>query len=97
MPSPQPFRESEDKMLRAFSVTFNVVAMLGLLLAGLIIHGQQRDWDVPLTWTLVLGGVWAAILVRVVVLLREAFAELRKEGQDGVALAGEKADRAQLL
>ena len=64
-------------MFRAFSVTFNVVAMLGLLLAGLAILGQQREWEVPLTWTLVLGGVWAAILVRVVVLISEALDEDR--------------------
>ncbi len=78
-------------MLRAFSVTFNVVAMLGLLLAGLIIHGQQRDWDVPLTWTIVLAAVWAAILVRVVLLLREAFAELRRDGERGAELGARKA------
>ncbi len=78
-------------MLRAFSVTFNVVAMLGLLLAGLVIHGQQRDWDVPLTWTLVLGGVWAAILVRVVVLLREAFVEVRHDGEREAELGARKA------
>lgn len=64
-------------MFRAFSVTFNVVAMLGLLLAGLAILGQQREWEVPLTWTLVLGGVWAAILVRVVVLVSAALDEGR--------------------
>ncbi len=78
-------------MLRAFSVTFNVVAMLGLLLAGLIIHGQQRDWNVPLTWTIVLGAVWAAILVRVVLLLREAFAELRRDGEREAELGARKA------
>ena len=64
-------------MFRAFSITFNVVAMLGLLLAGLVILGQQREWEVPLTWTLVLGGVWAAILVRVVVLVSVALDEGR--------------------
>ncbi len=78
-------------MLRAFSVTFNVVAMLGLLLAGLVIHGQQRDWNVPLTWTVVLGGVWTAILVRVVLLLREAFAELRRDGEREAELGARKA------
>lgn len=81
-------------MLRAFSVTFNVVAMLGLLLAGLVIVAQQREWEVPLTWTLVLGGVWAAILVRVVVLISAALEEGRADpgverlGQDA-ACAGE--------
>jgi carbon starvation protein CstA len=64
-------------MFRAFSVTFKVMAMLGLLLAGLVILGQQREWEVPLTWTLVLGGVWAAILVRVVVLVSAALEEDR--------------------
>ena len=65
-------------MFRAFSVTFNVVAMLGLLLAGLVILGQQREWEVPLTWTVVLGGFWAAILVRVVVLVSAALDEGRR-------------------
>lgn len=78
-------------MLRAFSVTFKVVALLGLLLAGLVIHGQRRDWEVPLTWMLVLGAVWTAILARVVLLLREAFAELQRDGERDAELGPKQA------
>lgn len=53
-------------MRRSFSVTFNLVTMLGFLLAGLAFHGQERDWEIPFTWGVVLGCTWLAILVRVV-------------------------------
>ncbi len=49
----------------AFSVTFEVVAMLGLLLAGLAIYGQARDWEISAAWSVALGCVWLAILGRV--------------------------------
>lgn len=64
-------------MRSAFSVTFNVVTMLSFLLTGIAIYGQERDWEIPFAWGVVLGCVWLAMLVRVAAMLAGVVTELR--------------------
>ena len=66
----------------AFSVTFEVVALLGLLLAGLAIYGQARDWEIPGAWSVVLGCVWLAIMGRVWATVAGAVSEARTQRGD---------------
>lgn len=81
----------------AFSVTFEVVAMLGLLLAGLAIYGQARDWEIPVAWSVVLGCVWLAILGRVCATVAGVVTEVRtgvpegERGEGDGSYAGESA------
>ncbi len=51
-------------MRRSFSITFDLITSLGFLLAGLAIYGQNREWEIPLLWSVVLGCTWLAVLVR---------------------------------
>lgn len=68
--------------MRAFSVTFHLVTMLSCLLAGLVIFGRQRGFEIPLAWAAVLAAVWLAILVRVVRLVAGALAGARGRGAE---------------
>ena len=68
-------------MLRAFSVTFNIVAMLSLLLAGIVVYGQHQEWEIPFAWSVVLGCVWLAVLVRVAVMVAGVVGEARSSAR----------------
>lgn len=64
-------------MRSAFSVTFEVVSMLGLLLAGIAIYGQVRGWEIPVAWGVALGCVWLAVLGRVCATLASVVSGVR--------------------
>lgn len=76
-------------MRRSFSITFDLITSLGFLLSGLAIYGQEREWEIPLLWSVVLGCIWLAVLVRVASTVAGVATRVRRRQTAGAATPGQ--------
>ncbi len=63
LPILQVVQLAGGRMSRTSLVAMVVIAAVGLLVAGVAIHGDQHGWETSFIWCVVLACVYAAVLI----------------------------------